>query len=97
MDYQPFINNLDQKTINNLSTAVETGRWENGDKLTQKQLDSAMQAVMLWNAKHQTSNNDEPFKINKKGEFKIGKGATLTETPLEYKEIDDKNIIFQTK
>jgi len=56
-----------------------------------------MQAVMLWNAKHQISNNDEPFKINKKGEFKIGKGATLTETPLEYKEIDDKNIIFQTK
>ncbi len=98
MQYQHFVDNLDAETIAKLQTAVEIGRWENGDKLTDKQRESAMQAVMLWQANHRIDNTQEPFKVNHKGEFKIGKGAALTETPVEFKtSIDDPDLIFSSK
>lgn len=102
MNYQDVIDNLDQQTITKLQTAVELGRWENGEKLTQEQRDNAMQAVMLWQARNQANQSDEPFKVNSKGEFRIGKGALLDETPLEFrqdldKQLLDKNVIFKSK
>ncbi len=97
MQYQNFVDNLDTETIKKLQTAVEIGRWKNGDKLTDKQRDSAMQAVMLWQANHQQSTTNEPFKVNAKGEFKIGKGEPLRDTPLEFKTNDDSNLIFKSK
>jgi len=102
MDYKDIVDNLDEKTINKLRTAVELGRWESGDKLTKDQRDNAMQAVMLWQANKNQDLAEEPFKVNNKGEFKIGKGAILDETPLEFRqEIDnpllDKNVILKSK
>jgi len=102
MDYKDVVDNLDEQTINKLRTAVELGRWENGDKLTEAQRDNAMQAVMMWQANKIEDLTEEPFKVNNKGEFKIGKGATLDETPLEFrqeidKQILDKRIIFKSK
>lgn len=97
MQYQNFVDNIDAQTINKLQTAVETGRWENGDKLTDKQRDSAMQAVMLWQANNQANAANEPFKVNSKGEFRIGKGQPLKDTPLEFQSNDDPNLIFTSK
>jgi len=85
MQYQDQVNQLDQTTIDKLTTAVEIGKWENGDKLTDKQRESAMQAVLLWQANHSEIDKDEPFKINAKGEFKIGKGQSLNQVPLEFR------------
>jgi len=97
MQYQNFVDNIDAQTIDKLQTAVEIGRWENGDKLTDKQRDSAMQAVMLWQANNQQSGTNEPFKVNSKGEFKIGKGEALKNTPPEFQSNDDPNLIFKSK
>lgn len=95
--YQQFVDSLDDETINKLKTAVEIGRWENGDKLSEQQRESAMQAVMLWQAKHEINALDEPFKVNQKGEFKVGKGEPINDTPLEFKTNDDPNVIFSSK
>lgn len=97
MQYQNFVDNLDASTINKLQTAVETGRWENGEKLTDKQRNSAMQAVMLWQANNQHNGTNEPFKVNSNGEFRIGKGEPHNDTPIEFKTIDEANLIFKSK
>ncbi len=102
MDYQSIVDNLDQQTIKKLQTAVEIGKWENGEKLTDTQRDNAMQAVMLWQARNQTVSSEEPFKVNSKGKFRIGKGGILDETPLEFRQNLDKQsvdnrIIFKSK
>jgi uncharacterized protein YeaC (DUF1315 family) len=97
MKYQQFVDSLDDKTINKLKTAVEIGRWENGDKLSEQQRESAMQAVMLWQAKHEVNSPEEPFKVNEKGEFKIGKGDAVNDTPPEFKVNDDPSLIFRSK
>ena len=97
MSYQDFVDKLDAQTIQKLNTAVEIGRWENGDRLTDKQRDDAMQAVMLWQASHKNIEASEPFKVNSKGEFRIGKGKTFDETPLEFQSNDDPSLIFKSK
>ena len=97
MQYTHFVDNLNVETINKLRTAVEIGRWDNGDKLTEKQKESALQAVMLWQANNEVSSSNEPFKINAKGEMQIGKGKTLKDTPLEFQTNDDSNLIFKSK
>ena len=97
MEYEKYVNDLDQQTVNKLKTAVELGRWENGEKLTNEQTESAMQAVMLWQAKHVISSSNEPFKVNGKGEFSVGKGQKLKEVPLEYQSIEQDNLIFSSK
>jgi len=97
MNYQKFVDNLDSETINKLQTAVETGYWENGEKLSSKQRESSLQAVMLWNAKNEVIADGEPFKINANGEFRIGKGAKMSDTPLEHKTVFTENLILRTK
>jgi len=97
MEYQQFVDGLNAETVTKLQTAVEIGRWENGDKLTNKQKEDAMQAVMLWQAKYQINSDNEPFKVNQQGEFRIGKGEALSETPLEFQTIDDPNLIVSSK
>ena len=97
LNYQDFVDSLDQPTIQKLQTAVEIGRWESGEKLTEKQRDSALQAVMLWQAKNGNANLEEPFKVNQQGEFKVGKGALLKDVPLEFKSQDNENLIIKTK
>ncbi|MDQ7049825.1 MAG: DUF1315 family protein [Enterobacterales bacterium] len=44
MQYLDQVNQLDHATIDKLTTAVEIGKWENGEKLTDRQRESAMQA-----------------------------------------------------
>ena len=97
MNYQEIVNNLDRETIQKLQTAVEIGRWENGTQLTQKQRDDAMQAVMLWQSKYQVVADNEPFKVNDKGEFSVGKGTKLKDVPLEHRSADDSDLIYKSK
>lgn len=92
MNYSEFVEKLDPQTISKLSVAVETGRWDNGEHLSEKQREDAMSAVMLWNAKFGGDGNNEPYKVNKDGEFKIGKGALTKEVPLEYRDSNDETI-----
>jgi len=97
MQYQDKVQSLDPSTIQKLTTAVEIGRWENGDKLTDKQRENAMQAVMLWQASHAESETSEPFKIDSNGQFKIGKGDAIDQVPLEYRSEPLGDIEVKTK
>lgn len=97
MNYHDFVDQLDEKTVSQLRTAVEIGRWENGEQLTEQQRDSAMQAVMLWQAKYEISGDDEPFKLKPNGELKLGKGKVIKEAPLEYQVENNPNLIFTSK
>lgn len=75
MNYTQTIENLTEETVNKLSQAVETGRWENGKELTQEQKDASMQAIILWRARNsQDSDLAEPFVVDSDGELPIGKG-----------------------
>lgn len=97
MNYQDIVSNLDEQTVAKLNQAVETGRWENGEQLTEKQIETSMQAVMLWQASSLKGNVDEPFKVNQKGEFKIGKGDAVNKVPLEFRSDINENIIIKQK
>lgn len=97
MNYQQFVDSLDANTIEKFRSAIEIGRWDNGDTLSEKQMESALQAVMLWQAKNETPLDNEPFKVDSNGGFRIGKGDKLNDTPAEYKNSFDADLIFRSK
>ncbi|CAM4190858.1 YeaC family protein [Vibrio astriarenae] len=54
MDVNQLLEAITPEVYQRLSYAVETGRWPEGQTLTQAQRDSCMQAVMLYQSKHNT-------------------------------------------
>ncbi len=54
MDTQQLINAITPEAYQRLLSAVETGKWPEGTPLSQQQRDSCMQAVMLYQSKHNT-------------------------------------------
>ncbi len=48
MDYDDLIESITPDTYRNMLTAIETGRWPNGDKLTDAQREHCMGAVIAW-------------------------------------------------
>lgn len=95
MDYTEKVSNLNSDVIEKMKTAIELGRWGNGDKLTPQQTESAMQAVMLWEAKHKGNDDAEPFVVGASGELYTGKGESH-KTP-QPQLIDDASIIIKSK
>ncbi|NVJ68492.1 MAG: DUF1315 family protein [Gammaproteobacteria bacterium] len=58
--------------IERFSAAVETGKWPDGQALSEQQKESCIQAIMLYKARYQ-SDADEPFTISNQGEMITGK------------------------
>ncbi|GAL12152.1 uncharacterized protein YeaC [Vibrio astriarenae] len=54
MDANKLLEAITPEVYQRLTYAVETGRWPEGQTLTQAQRDSCMQAVMLYQSKHNT-------------------------------------------
>ncbi|NOH62875.1 DUF1315 family protein [Vibrio sp. RE88] len=52
MDAEQLINAITPEAYERLLYAVETGKWPEGTPLSQEQRDSCMQAVMLYQSKH---------------------------------------------
>lgn len=52
MDAEQLIDSITPEAYQRLTYAVETGRWPEGEALTQEQRNSCMQAVMLYQSKH---------------------------------------------
>ncbi|MCK6262044.1 DUF1315 family protein [Vibrio sp. ZSDE26] len=52
MDAENLIEAITPEVYQRLNYAVETGKWPEGGRLTQSQRDSCMQAVMLYQSKH---------------------------------------------
>jgi uncharacterized protein len=95
VDYSQTVINLPKEMIAKLKAAVELGRWENGEKLTSEQVESAIQAVLLWEAKHLGNQHQEPFVVGSKGELYTGKGEShkLSQST----KYDDQPIIVKNK
>lgn len=56
MNKDSILNALNDEIIAKFKTAIEIGKWENGEKLTQDQLATCMQAVMVWEHEHLPAN-----------------------------------------
>ncbi|WP_196138146.1 DUF1315 family protein [Aliikangiella sp. G2MR2-5] len=95
MNYQQTVSNLTPEMISKLKTAIELGKWESGEKLTSEQVESAMQAVMLWEAKNRGNQDNEPFVVGSKGELFTGKGEShkVASSP----KVDDASVIAKNK
>jgi uncharacterized protein YeaC (DUF1315 family) len=52
MDKEQLINSITPEAYERLLFAVETGKWPEGTPLSTEQRDSCMQAVMLYQSKH---------------------------------------------
>jgi uncharacterized protein YeaC (DUF1315 family) len=52
MDAEQLINAITPEAYERLLYAVETGKWPEGTPLSQEQRDLCMQAVMLYQSKH---------------------------------------------
>ncbi|GAB2664878.1 YeaC family protein [Vibrio panuliri] len=52
MDVEQLVNAITPEAYERLLYAIETGKWPEGTVLTQEQRDSCMQAVMLYQSKH---------------------------------------------
>ncbi|CAH0539338.1 YeaC family protein [Vibrio marisflavi] len=52
MDTERLLDAMTPEAYEKLTYAVETGRWPDGTKLSKEQRDSCMQAVMLYQSKH---------------------------------------------
>lgn len=95
MDYSQTVANLTPELVSKLKTAIELGKWEDGTKLTSEQVESAMQAVILWDAKNQGNEDKEPFKVGENGELYTGKGEShKTAIP---EKVDEASIIAKNK
>jgi hypothetical protein len=72
MDFEQLVDSLTPELYQNMKTAVEIGKWPDGTPLTEKQKEAAIQAVMLYDAKHY-GDHDEPFRVKSDGNVELGK------------------------
>ena len=49
---QAVLDSITPEIHENLKSAVETGRWANGDRLTPQQLEHSLQAIIAWETRH---------------------------------------------
>lgn len=62
-----MIDTMPESIYQKLKIAVETGKWADGNPLSQQQRENCLQAVMAWQAKH--AQNDEHFTIGADGKL----------------------------
>ncbi|MEJ6612851.1 MAG: DUF1315 family protein [Porticoccus sp.] len=68
MDFQKIIELISPEIYKNVQSAVEIGKWPNGLKLTQEQLEHSMQILIAYDAAHKSHENRVgyiPLKKNK--------------------------------
>lgn len=52
MNIEQMLAVLNPEIVERLRTAVEIGKWPNGEPLTQEQRETCLQAVIAWEVKH---------------------------------------------
>ena len=67
MSLDKMLANVTPEVYENLKYAVETGKWQNGQKLSQEQRDNALQLVMAYQSKVEQSN--QQFTIGADGQM----------------------------
>lgn len=71
MDYSKLIDSLTPEMIARFTEAVETGKWPDGQLVSDEQKESCIQAIMLYKARF-SNNENEPFTVSKNGELVTG-------------------------
>ncbi len=89
MNIDQLVAGMTPEIFINLQTAVETGKWANGQSLTDEQKDNALQAVMLYQAKIAKTN--EHMTIGENGEMVHKSKSELR------RELSEESEIFRTK
>ena len=75
MNFSKINTKLTAEVYELLLEAVETGKWKNGIKLTEAQVSSSMQLIMLYQSKK--SKQNEHLTIQENGEIKHKSRAEL--------------------
>jgi len=52
MNYEQLIDSITPEAYQNLKAAVETGRWPDGNLLSQQQREHSLQAIIAYELKH---------------------------------------------
>lgn len=89
MNIEQLVAGMTPEIFINLQAAVETGKWANGQSLTDEQKDNALQAVMLYQAKIAKTN--EHMTIGENGEMVHKSKSELR------RELSEESEIFRTK
>ncbi len=71
MDIMTMIDEMTPAIYEKLKLAVEIGKWPGGERLSPDQIETVMQATLLYAAKNKINEN-EPFSINANGELLTG-------------------------
>ncbi|SJL82809.1 YeaC family protein [Vibrio palustris] len=87
MDKQQLINAITPDIYQRLRSAVETGKWPDGTALTQQQRDSSIQAVMMYQAKHNV--DADHMTIDTQGEMVFKSKRELQQ---QFQDEDDQII-----
>lgn len=75
MSLEQIVTQMDEQIYQNLLQAVETGKWANGQKLTEAQQANSLQLIMLWQAKH--NHQADHLTINCQGEIELKSKSQL--------------------
>ena len=75
MNVEHLLQSMTEETFLKLRQAVETGKWLDGTALSEEQLSTCMQAVMLYQAK--VLQSDEHFTVGADGEIVTKSRDTL--------------------
>ncbi|OLQ75282.1 hypothetical protein BIT28_10140 [Photobacterium proteolyticum] len=75
MELEQLLKVMTPEVYQRITTAVEIGKWPDGTPLTQEQRDSAMQAVMIYQSRHNT--DAEHMSVEAGGEIKFKSKAEL--------------------
>ena len=67
MNIDQMLASVTPEVFENLKYAVETGKWQNGQRLTTEQRENSLQLVMAYQAKVEKSN--QQFTIGEDGEM----------------------------
>ncbi|GDY27409.1 MULTISPECIES: YeaC family protein [unclassified Agarivorans] len=67
MDVEKLLAAMSPDIYQNMLSAVETGRWPDGNKLTDEQRDHTQQMVILYQAKH--NHQPQHFTVGTDGEL----------------------------
>nr|WP_216613372.1 DUF1315 family protein [Vibrio sp. 99-8-1] len=73
-----MVNAITPEAYERLLYAVETGKWPDGTLLSQEQRDNCMQAMMLYQSKHNT--NPEHMTVAAGGEISFKSKSELKKT-----------------
>lgn len=65
MQFDDLINSMTPEVYERLAKSVETGKWPDGNKLTDEQRDNSLQLVMAYQARF--GNSDEVYTVGADG------------------------------